>query len=268
MGFFASLTVSFSVLHLPNTLLCLIYSVLVEKAGEEGSAEELHTLASKMIATIRGMPDSEFNKHPEFVVQVAAVAAAFLSSVGSPEASGLIEYLYQLARRIDAENKYPDALRLIYRADFAVQAQNQQFGQAKKLLLSELELVRKIENTSTSMDQSDILFYLAVICASDGDANAARYLQETNKLFNGVTTATLSPDLENYWRMSILQQLQYAFTLEAEGSHDMAKHFHASSKTLYDGFKKVSPNKQNVPEYRELEIYAKMALQKQIELSQ
>lgn len=213
------------------------------------------------------MSDAEFNKHPDFVVQVVAVLAGYFASVGSPEASSVVEYLYQLARRIDAENKFPQILRLVYRADFALQAMNQQLGVAKRLLLNELELVRKLEKTNTSMEQSDILFYLAVLCASDGDSSASKYLEECNKLFNGVTTATFSPDLENYWRMAILQQLQFALTCEAEGNKEMGKIFRTSSRSLFDGFKKISPNKQNVPEYRELEVYAKMAMDKQAEMA-
>lgn len=222
-------------------------------------------MARKMIASVRSMPDSEFNKQPEFVVQVVAVLAGFFAAIGAPESAGIVEYLYQLARRIDAENKHPELLRLVYRADFTLQSVNQQLGMAKKLLISELELVRKLEKTNVSMEQSDILFYLAVLAAADGDSNASKYLEECNKLFNGVTTATLSPALENYWRMSILQQLQFAFTCEEEGNKDMGKIFRKSSRTLYDSFKQTSSNKQNVPEYRELEVYAKMAFDKQAE---
>lgn len=221
-----------------------------------------------MVASVRSMTDAEFNKHPEFVVQVVAVLAGYFAAIGAPESASVVEYLYQLARRIDAENKFPELLRLVYRADFTLQAMTQQLPMAKKLLLNELELVRKLEKTNTSMEQSDILFYLAVMCATDGDASAGKYIEECNKIFNGVTTATLSPDLENYWRMSILQQLQFAFTCESEGQNDMAKIFRTSSRSLYESFKKVSSNKQNIPEYRELEVYAKMAFQKQLEQQQ
>ena len=206
------------------------------------------------------MSDSELLKHPEFVPQVVGVLASYLAAVQAPEAEAAVELLYTLARRIDAENKYPEILRIVYRADFALQAQNSQIPQAKKLLLLELDLLRKLENSTTSMEQSDLLFYLSVLSAADSDPQAAKYLEESNKIFNGITSATLSSNMENYWRMTILNQLQFALTCEAEQKSDMAKIFKTSSKMLYDAFKRISPNKQNIPEFRDLEVYAKMSL--------
>lgn len=211
------------------------------------------------------MPDSELMKHPEFVPQVVGVLASYLAAVHAPEAETAVELLYTLARRLDAENKYPELLRIVYRADFALQAQNSQIPQAKKLLLLELELLRKLEGTNASMEQSDLLFYLSVLSAADSDPQAAKYLEESNKLFNGITSATLSSNMENYWRMCILNQLQFALTCEGENKQDMAKLFRNSSKTLYEAFKKISPNKKNIPEFRDLEVYAKMSLQQQQE---
>lgn len=235
----------------------------VEKLSESGTEEELLSLALKMLASVRAMPDSELLKQPEFVPQVVGVITSYLAAIHAPEAEGAVELLYSLARRVDAENKYPEMLRIVYRADFALQAQNSQIPQAKKLLLLELDLLRKIEGTSTSMEQSDLLFYLSVLSAADADPQAGKYLEESNKLFNGVTAATLSSNLENYWRMCILNQLQFALTCEGENKQDMAKLFKTSSKTLYEAFKKISPNKQNIPEFRDIEVYAKMSLQNQ-----
>lgn len=239
-----------------------------EKAAQDGDAEEAVKFALKMISSVRGMPDSELLKHPEFVPEVLSVLVSFLASIEHPEAAPTVELLYTVARRMDAENKYPEVLRAVYRADFVLKAAAKQIPEAKRLLMMELDLVRKLEKTNTSMEQSDLLFALSVLAASDGDANASKYLEESNKVFNGVTSATLSSELENYWRMSILNQLQFAVSCDEEGDADMAKIFRTSSRSLYDTFKKVSPNKKNIPEFRELEVYAKMAVKQRQEQGQ
>jgi hypothetical protein len=209
------------------------------------------------------MPESELLKHPEFVPSVLAVIVSFQVAVGAPEVSDSVELLYQVARKIDAENKFPEILRIVYRADLTYQANTGQLGSAKRLLLNELELVRKMENVPSSMEQSDILFALSTLCASDGDANAQKFLQESNKIFNGITQATLSSEMENYWRMSILNQLQVAASLDEQGVGEMSKIFKTSAKTLYEGFKRIHANKTGIPDFRELEVYAKNTLQQQ-----
>jgi hypothetical protein len=237
--------------------------IKVDTLAQEGDSPELATLVVKMVNTIRSMPDSELLKQPEQIALILAELAAYFMETGNPQASSTIELLYTIAQRIDAENKFPEVLIHAYRADFTFQASNQQLPQAKRLLLKELELVRKLEKTNTSMTQSFLLFNLAVLSAADHDEHAAKYLEESNKVFNGVTAATLSSELEDYWRMSILNQLQIA-AREAGRDKQMASIFRNSSKSLYDAFKKLSSNKNSIPEFKELEVYAKKALQQQM----
>lgn len=238
-----------------------ISELLVEKLGEQGDVDAMLKHAEKLIRLARELPDSELQRVPDFVPQVLYVLATFQTSVGHPDATSTVELLYTVARKIDAENKYPEVLRLVYRADCALQAQNGNNGQAKKLLLSELDLLRKVEGTNVSLDQSAVLFVLATLSAQDKDSGAAKYLQESNKIFNGITTATLSSEMEQFWRQTIVNQLQFSFTLEFENNAAMSKVFKTSAKTLYDGFLKVSANKANVPEFKELEVYARMSVE-------
>lgn len=233
-----------------------------EKMGQEGDTEGMITLGQKMLRDCQSMPQSEIAKHPEFVIQVLAILTSALALELPQDALQGVEFMYSLARQYDLENKQPQLLRVIYRADYAVQAGLQQFSSAKALLLRELDLVRQIEGKNTSVEQSDLLFYLSIICAADKDASAAKYLEEAAKLFDGITAATLSAEMENYWRMSIMQQLQFALVCEAEGNLQMSKIFKDNSKNLFDGFKRISSNKSNIPDFRELEGYARTALQR------
>lgn len=227
--------------------------------------EKLEELAGKMVKSIRSMSDSELLRQPTFVPEILYIISSYYVAVGHGDAGNVVELIYSVARRIDAENKFPDVLRLAYKADFAYQAQNKRIPEAKGLLLKELDLLRSIEKTEVSAEQSAVLYTLAVLSAFDRDSQASKYLEDSNKIFNGVTAKTLSADLEDLWRASIMNQLQYAIVCEEEGKKDMATVFKTSAKTLYDAFKKVTPNKKNIPEYRELEVYAKMAIKKQRE---
>lgn len=218
-----------------------------------------------MIASVRSMSAEELQKHPALVVQIVTASVGQLVTLRVPDAESAVSFLNQLSRRLDLENKSPDVLRMVYRIIYTYHLVNQQLEPARKILLDEVDLVRKIEKTVSSPQQTDLLLHAAVLSLPDA-SHVAKYLKEGNKVFDGITAATLTPDLEDYWRLLITKQLQISLACEQSKDHESKKVFGASSYVLYERLKQVSRNK--LPSFSELEARIRLDFDTQAQIDQ
>jgi len=245
-----------------------VFVVVLELKSPD--AESLQ-LGSMVISKIMNLPAKEIRRDTMYLLAALSSAAKLIAQVNSDsvEASMAVESAYEFSKRVSADPKQSDemkldALRCAHKAEYFVYVYRRDLESMKNVLEKDLNAVRahfKVKNVSgMTYEESQALWMLAAALGNLDDAKTKDRLEESLAIFKGITSETLSPDLEKVWIERIVSTLSHSYTLEIGDHPKTAAEFKRIALALYEQYQRIAPNPESVPKWKDLEVRLKSSV--------
>ena len=225
-------------------------------------------LAMQVIRKVLSMSDKEIHRDLMYLLAAVSSAAKAIAQVNpfASEAEEAVKLSYEFAKRIQNDSKASDelqldALRCAHKAEYFVHMYRQDYESMKVVLEKDVKSIqnwnKKKGISSMTPDESQALWMLAAVMGNLDDPETKKLLEQSLEIFKGITTETLTPELQKIWIERLVSSLSHGFVLEIGDHHASSKEFKRIALALYEQYTKIAPDSSSIPLWKDLETKLK-----------